>query len=179
MTVRRVGDIKLALGNYIFGGGFINSRLATRLRQEEGWSYGAGSSFQPGRWSPRSVFWGWAIGAPQNLEKIENGFKEELQILLDEGFTEEEIERGISGMLQSSKVQRADDEQLAQMLQQLMFYNETLEQHQQFEADLANSSGAEVLQAMKQFFSPDNMLYVKAGDTAKAAEKSAEASNSQ
>lgn len=170
---------ELALGNYIFGGGFINSRLATRLRQEEGWSYGAGSSFNPNRLAPRSVFWGWAIGAPQNLDKIENGFKEELQILLDEGFTEEEIERGISGMLQSTKVQRADDEQLAQMLQQIMFYDETLEQHQQFEADLADSSGEEVLQAMKQFFSPDNMLYIKAGDMAKAAEKSAQASTSE
>lgn len=170
---------ELTLGNYIFGGGFINSRLATRLRQEEGWSYGAGSSFQPGRLSPRSVFWGWAIGAPQNLDKIENGYKEELQILLDEGFSGEEIERGISGILQSRKVERADDEKLAQMLNQIMFYNETLGQHQQFEADLADSSGEEVLEAMKQLFSPNNMLYIKAGDMAKVAEKSAEASNSQ
>lgn len=164
---------ELVLGNYIFGGGFINSRLATRLRQEEGWSYGAGSSFNPNRLTPRSVFWGWAIGAPQNLDKIERGFKEELQILLDEGFTLEEIEQGISGILQSNKVQRADDEQLAQMLQQLMFYDETLGQHQQFEADLADSSGEEVLQAMTQFFSPDNMLYIKAGDMTKAAERPA------
>lgn len=170
---------QLALGNYIFGGGFINSRLATRLRQEEGWSYGAGSSFQPNRLAPRSVFWGWAIGAPQNLDKIEKGFKEELQILLDEGFTEEEIEQGISGMLQSNKVKRADDEQLVQMLNQIMFYNETLELHQEFEADLAGSSGDEVLEAMKQLFSPDNMLYIKAGDMTKAAERSAEASTSQ
>src|SRR5690606_32616136 len=84
----------LELGNYIFGGGFINSRLATRLRQQEGWSYGAGSSLNPGRLSPRSVFWGWAIGAPQNLDNIENGYKEELQVLLDEGFSQEEIEQG-------------------------------------------------------------------------------------
>lgn len=170
---------QLALGNYIFGGGFINSRLATRLRQEEGWSYGAGSSLQPGRFSPRSVFWGWAIGAPQNLDKIEKGFKEELQILLDDGFTQEEIERGISGLLQSRKVERADDEKLAQMLNQIMFHDETLEERQQFEEDLAESSGEEVLEAMKPFFSPDNMLYIKAGDMTKAAEKSAEGSRSQ
>ena len=31
------------MGNYIFGGGFLNSRLATRLRQKDGLSYGADS----------------------------------------------------------------------------------------------------------------------------------------
>lgn len=30
----------LILGNYILGGGFLNSRLATRIRQKEGISYG-------------------------------------------------------------------------------------------------------------------------------------------
>lgn len=169
----------LTLGNYIFGGGWNNSRLATRLRQEEGWSYGAGSSFNADRRAPRSVFWGWAIGAPQNLNNIENGFKEELQRLLDDGVTTEEIEQGVSGILQSRRVERADDEKLVQMLNQIMFYNETLDQHQQFEADLTNSSPEAVHQVMKEYFSPDNMLYIKAGDMAKAAKQSAEASNPQ
>jgi zinc protease len=162
---------ELVLGNYLFGGGFINSRLATRLRQQEGWSYGAGSSFEPNRMAPRTVFWGWAIGGPENLNNIEQGFKEELQKVLDKGFTDEEVQNGISGILQSGKVQRADDEQLAQMLQQLMFYNETLEQHKQFDAELANSSGDDVVRVMKKYFSPDNMLYIKAGDMSKAAEQ--------
>ncbi|HEX8180931.1 MAG TPA: pitrilysin family protein, partial [Pyrinomonadaceae bacterium] len=35
----------LVLGNYMVGGGFLNSRLAARLRQKEGFSYGTGSSF--------------------------------------------------------------------------------------------------------------------------------------
>ena len=33
----------LVLGNYMLGGGFLNSRLATRIRQKEGLSYGVGS----------------------------------------------------------------------------------------------------------------------------------------
>ena len=36
----------LVLGNYMLGGGFLNSRLATRIRQKEGLSYGVGSQFQ-------------------------------------------------------------------------------------------------------------------------------------
>ncbi|MCP8900552.1 M16 family metallopeptidase [Gilvimarinus xylanilyticus] len=159
---------ELVLGNYLFGGGFINSRLATRLRQQEGWSYGVGSSLNPNRIQPRTVFWGWAIGGPENLNNIERGFKEELQKVLDEGFTEQEVENGISGILQSNKVQRADDEKLAQMLQQMMFYNETLEQHQAFEADIADSNKEDVLRVMKEYLSPEDMLYIKAGDMNKA-----------
>src|SRR5262249_55000906 len=33
----------LLLGNYMLGGGFLNSRLAVRIRQKEGLSYGVGS----------------------------------------------------------------------------------------------------------------------------------------
>ena len=36
----------LVLGNEILGGGFLNSRLATRVRQKEGLSYGIGSQIQ-------------------------------------------------------------------------------------------------------------------------------------
>src|SRR5690606_24939564 len=32
----------LVIGNYMLGGGFLNSRLATRIRQKEGISYGVG-----------------------------------------------------------------------------------------------------------------------------------------
>lgn len=39
----------LLLGNYMLGGGFLNSRLAVRIRQKEGISYGVGSSFMPAR----------------------------------------------------------------------------------------------------------------------------------
>ena len=36
----------LKMGNFIFGGGFLNSRLASRIRQKEGISYGVGSFIQ-------------------------------------------------------------------------------------------------------------------------------------
>ena len=34
----------LVFGNYMLGGGFLNSRLATRIRVKEGLSYGVSSS---------------------------------------------------------------------------------------------------------------------------------------
>lgn len=73
-------------------------------------------------------------------------------------------------MLQSFRVERADDEKLAQILQRIMFHNETIAQHQKFETELAESRGDDIVKAMKKYFSADNMLYIKAGDMAKAAE---------
>ncbi len=41
----------LTLANYMLGGGFLNSRLAVRIRQKEGLSYGVGSQFNASRWT--------------------------------------------------------------------------------------------------------------------------------
>ena len=38
----------LVLGNYMLGGGFLNSRLGTRIRQKEGLSYGVGTQLEAG-----------------------------------------------------------------------------------------------------------------------------------
>ena len=35
----------LVMGNYVFGGGSLSSRLGDRVRQKEGLSYGVGSFF--------------------------------------------------------------------------------------------------------------------------------------
>src|SRR6185436_2548223 len=54
----------LVLGNYMLGGGFLNSRLAVRVRQKEGLSYGVGSNFSAGALDPVGTFNAFAIYAP-------------------------------------------------------------------------------------------------------------------
>ena len=74
----------LVLGNYMLGGGFLNSRLATRVRQKEGLSYGVWSQFQASsldRTAPSIVQ---AIYAPQNAARLEAAIKEELARALRE-----------------------------------------------------------------------------------------------
>ena len=99
----------MTVANYILGGGFLNSRLATRLRQKDGLSYGAGSFMNLSRFDDRTSLGAYAICAPQNLAKVEKGFKEEIQKVIDDGFTQEELDAAKSGLLQSYKVSRSQD----------------------------------------------------------------------
>ena len=66
----------LVMGNFMFGGGFLNSRLAVRIRQKEGLSYGVGSQVQASPLDQSGSFVTFAIFAPQNVAKVETGFKE-------------------------------------------------------------------------------------------------------
>ncbi|HYY41549.1 MAG TPA: pitrilysin family protein, partial [Pyrinomonadaceae bacterium] len=122
----------LVLGNYMVGGGFLNSRLAARLRQKEGFSYGTGSSFFASALDQYGYWRATAIYAPQNVDKLEAAFKEEIARMLKDGFTPEEVEAAKSGYLQSRQVSRAQDNELAGRLNNYLFLGRTL----QWDADL-------------------------------------------
>src|SRR5213078_547296 len=94
----------LVLWNYMMGGGFLNSRLATRIRQKEGLSYGVGSQLSVNSLDQSGIFMAYAIYAPQNVERLEAAFKEEIARALKDGFTEDEVQAAKSGWLQSRQV---------------------------------------------------------------------------
>jgi zinc protease len=157
----------LELGNYIFGGGFLNSRLATRLRQKDGLSYGAGSFIGQSAYDKRTSMGAYAICAPQNLAKVEQGFKEELARMLKDGFTEEEIESAKSGLLQGKKVSRAQDRELVSTLVSHLDLDRSMQWNKAYEKRLANLTAKEVHQVMKKYLSVDNFSIIKAGDMSK------------
>ena len=68
----------LVLGNYMLGGGFLNSRLATRIRQNEGLSYSVGSQLEADAMDKNGTFLFSAICAPQNASKVEKVYQDEL-----------------------------------------------------------------------------------------------------
>jgi len=59
---------------------------------------------------------GVAIAAPQNVAKVEADFREELDKVLKDGFTQKEMDADRSGWLQSQQVNRAEDASLVQIL---------------------------------------------------------------
>jgi zinc protease len=61
----------LVLGNYLLGGGFLNSRLAARIRQQDGISYGVWSNLWAGPFDKAGGFQAGAIYAPENRDKLE------------------------------------------------------------------------------------------------------------
>jgi zinc protease len=157
----------LVLGNYMLGGGFLNSRLATRIRQKDGLSYGVGSQFNAGSLDPVGSFFAYAIYAPSNVQKLEAAFMEEINKVINEGFTPEEISAAKSGWSQSRTVNRAQDAGLAGTLNGYLFINRNLLWDEDFEKKVMALTPEQINAAMKKHLTPDKINIIKAGDFAK------------
>lgn len=158
----------LTLGNYILGGGFLSSRLATRLRQQDGLSYGAGSFIDLDETTNRASLAAYAICAPQNLKKVDKGFKEEVARLLKDGFTEEEVTAAKSGLLQSRKVSRSQDDELARNQTTNLRLGRTMEFNKDFENQLSKLTAEDLNRAFRQYIKVENFAIIQAGDMSKA-----------
>lgn len=161
----------LLLGNYMLGGGFLNSRLATRIRQKEGLSYNIGSGFSAGSLDKNGQFIVQAIYAPQNAAKLEAAIKEEIARALKDGFTADEVAAAKSGYLQSLQVSRAQDAGLARRLGQYRYLNRTLAWDAELEKKIAALTPDEIVAAMRRRIDPSKLTIVKAGDFATTAAK--------
>ncbi len=159
------------LGNFMLGGGFLNSRLAVRIRQKEGISYGVGSGINISSLDESGIFFANAIYAPQNAAKLEIAFKEEIQKVITEGFTAEEFEQARAGWLLSRQRNRGNDGGLTQVLANYLFLNRTFAWDGEIEKKMNSLTVADVNAAMKKFLTPDKIYIFKAGDFANADKK--------
>jgi len=164
----------MVLGNFMLGGGFLNSRLATRIRQKDGLSYGVGSQFSAGALDPVGSFFAYAIYAPENVNKLEVAFKEEIEKVISTGFTAEEVTAAKSGWSQSRTVSRAQDAGLAGTLNNYLFINRDLKWDEGFEKKVMALTPEQINAAVKKYLKPESMNIVKAGDFAKAKAKEAD-----
>jgi zinc protease len=158
----------LKVGNEILGGGMLNSRLATRIRQKDGLSYGVGSQLSADSQDPIGSFSIFAISAPQNTAKVESDTKEEIAKGLAEGFTPAEITAAKSGILQSMTVARSSDAALARDLAEHLYLGRDFTWDAKFEKDLSAATPEVIQKAMQRFIVPSQFVTVKAGDFAKA-----------
>lgn len=164
----------MVLGNFMLGGGFLNSRLATRIRQKEGLSYGVGSQFSAGTLDPVGSFFAYAIYAPENVEKLEKAFKEEIEKVTTTGFTAEEVTAAKSGWSQSRTVNRAQDGGLAGTLNNYLFSKRDLKWDEAYEKKVMDLTPEQINAAMKKHLKLESMNIIKAGDFVKAKAKAAE-----
>jgi zinc protease len=156
--------MSLIMGNYMLGGGFLNSRLATRIRQKEGISYGVGSWIQASPLDKTGSFGSYAIYNPDNSDKLVTAYKEELDRMLKDGFTADEFKDARSGYLQGQNVARAQDRTLASKLASNLFLNRTMQWDENNEKKVSSMTVDQVNMAMKKWITPAKICYVQAGD---------------
>jgi len=161
----------LVMGNYMLGGGFLNSRLATRIRVKDGLSYGVGSTLSAKSTEPDGEFQTYAIAAPQNVLKVEAAFKEEMQKVLTGGFTQKELDEDRTGWLQERQVNRAEDSSLARTLASRDYDGRTMLWDEELEKKVAALTPEDIAKAVRNTIDLEQVSIVKAGDFKKAAAK--------
>jgi zinc protease len=153
----------LIVGNSVLGGGFA-SRLIDRLRQKEGLSYGAGSSFSAGALDAVGRLSIYAICNPANMSKVETGAAEELKRWVDGGVTAEELDRARSGYLQQRQVSRSNESTLTRMLAQHLHEGRTFGYEEELESRIRQLTAESVSSAIRKHIDPARLSTVTAGD---------------
>ncbi len=154
------------IGMEILGGGFLNSRLATRIRQKDGLSYGVGAQLQVLEPDPTSLFLSYAIFAPENRDLVVKAFREEVELLLSEGVSDEELAAAIRGYLDFQQNMRANDSNVAYQLQANMRWDRTMEFTAKIEEAIADLTPEMVQDALRRHLLPDQVAIFRAGDFA-------------
>jgi zinc protease len=154
----------LVLGNYILGAGALSSRLGDRIRQKEGLSYGVSSSFTASAWDQRATLTITAICNPQNMGRVEKAAQEELDRLLADGVTEEELAQAKKGYLQARQVGRTSDVALTGMLSTLRQLNRTMNHDAELEQKIEGLTSETVAAALRKHIDPKKLTVVVAGD---------------
>ena len=152
------------IGNYVLGGGALSNRLANRIRQKDGLSYGVGSQLSAEAQDKSGSFMTYAIYAPENADKLEKAFKDEVEKILKDGITAEELDAAKKGIAQSRLATRAADRSLVGRLNNYQGINRTMKWDTEFEAAIAKLTTADVNTALKKYIDLSKMSMFKAGD---------------
>jgi zinc protease len=157
----------MLMANYILGGGALKNRLADRIRQKEGLSYGVGSSFAADDQDPVGRWTAYAIYAPQNVKRLEAAFHEELARALQDGFTADELAFAKKAWLQSEAVDRTQDAGVADSLAAYLPTGRTFAYDAALEKQVEALTVEAVNAALRKHLDPSKLTLVKAGDFAK------------
>jgi zinc protease len=154
----------LALANFMLGGGFLNSRLATRLRQQEGISYFVASQLQAAALDRAGTLLTFAIYNPQNVDRLVAGLRDELGKALRTGFTAAEVEAAKPGFLLQRLQSRANDQELVGTLITRRFAGRTMSYDAQLEAAVNALTADQVNATLRRYLDQGKISIVRAGD---------------
>jgi zinc protease len=154
----------LVMGNYILGSGTLSSRLGDRIRQKDGLTYGVSSALAVSSWDDRATLTITAICNPQNMSHVEIDVKEELDRLLKDGVTSEELDKAKDGYLQARQVGRTSDQALAGILSGLRELNRTMAYDADMDKKIQDLTPEKVKVALQKHIGAKKLAVVVAGD---------------
>ncbi len=170
LNVRDADYPALVIGTRIFGGGGLSNRLIERLRQKEGWSYGAGGGMNASdrEGDNSGALFIQAIAAPENLSRVKAGALEELQRALEGGFTAEELQDAVDGIISGDLNSWSSDAALTGILSygaeyglDALWYGALHEQYRALTLEDVNET-------FRKYYKADDFVILIGGDKARA-----------
>jgi zinc protease len=154
----------LRLGNFIFGGETLSSRLGNRIRQKEGLSYGVTSAFTASALDPVATFTVNPITNPVNVNRAEKAVGEELEVFLSDGPSPEELRDAKRAYLEAEKVGRTSDPAIAGQIARNLQLGWTFAHASELEKRIAALTPDEVKEAFRKHVDPRRLVIIRAGD---------------
>lgn len=159
----------MVIGNYILGASAIDSRLGDRIRKKEGLSYSVGSTFSSSMLDPASTFTVRAICNPLNMGKVDAIVEEELEGLLRDGVTEQELDDAKKKKLHEWHMEWTNDAQLAVRLAGALEADQSMLYRAEHRRAVAALTTEQVHQALRKHLDLQRLSVVTAGDFQEAA----------
>ena len=164
----------MSLAAEVLGGGFLKSRMADRLRQRDGLSYGVGSQLSASPGDSAGTVMTYAIYAPQNLDRLQLGFREELDRFVSGGITPEELEAARLGWLRGRQQMYANDNELVGQMISRRRWNRTFATYDlALEDRVRKLTVGDVNAALRRHIDPKQTVIIRAGDFEGAKKKAA------
>ncbi len=159
----------LYLANYLLGSS-ETSRLWNRIRVQDGLSYDVRSRVSASSFEPSGSWVIYAIHAPQNSGRLVKAVNEELQQVLTQGFSQQEVEQGIKALLNYRKLARASDGTLAAVWTNYLELGRSFAWSADMDKALESLTATRVNDALRRWLIPDQLSVALAADQSKQNE---------
>jgi len=153
----------MLLADYILGAN-TDSRLWVRIREKEGLSYGTWSYINWNSFEANSSWSFGAIFAPQNRDRVEKAFREELARAVKDGFSGAEVVNAKRALLNFRALGRAQDGSLAGSLAYQAYLGRTMAITAEVEAAINATTLQQVNAVIAKYLKPEQFQIVWAGD---------------
>ena len=154
----------LVIGNFIFGGSTLASRLGDRIRQKDGLSYGASSSFTASSRDPVASLTLTVSTNPANIDKVTAAAMEELERFLKEGPTDKELADAKQAYVEAQKVNRTGDAAIAGQIVSNLDTERTFAHAAAQEKAIVALTPSDVAYAFRKYVEPKKLVIIRSGD---------------
>src|SRR5690606_9264790 len=140
----------LYVANYLLGGS-QTSRLWNRIREQDGLSYTVGSSLDASSFEASGGWSIYAIHAPENSKRVQAAITQELDRILADGFSDQEVQQAVTAILNFRKLARARDEVLVSSWINYLQLERTFAWSAHIDTELSKLNAEQVNQAVKKW----------------------------